>query len=356
MSVAKHGKCIQTKTYLSTDETNVENFRVSRMFAKDVIGAANAITAGWGNLGGGVTNLVMGSLLFPLFKVFFNGNANLAWRYVFIVPAVFAVITGVTVYHISDDAPKGSYVEMKKNGTIPEISAGKSFRRGAINFNSWLLFLQYAACFGVELTMTNGAATYFQEQFKQSTESAAAIASIFGWLNLFARGLGGFLSDKANARMGMRGRIGFHGFCLFMEGIFIFIFANSHSLGGAIAVLVFFSLFVQFADGTTFSIVPYVDTTCTGSVSGIVGSGGNVGAIVFGLGFRQLNYKSAFYLMGGCVLGISFTTLLLKIKDHSSLICGGTDPVRKEVPEQTLAVPQVDKNIKDDEDDVEADA
>ena len=301
----------------------------------------------------------MGSLLFPLFKVFFNGDANLAWRYVFIVPAVVAIITGVVVYFISDDAPKGSFVEMKKMGTMPEVSAGKSFRKGALNFNSWLLFLQYAACFGVELTMTGGAALYFHDEFKLETESAAAIASIFGWMNLFARGLGGYLSDKANARMGMRGRLAFHGFCLLMEGIFIFIFANTHSLAGAIVVMVFFSLFVQFADGTSFSIVPYIDPTCTGSVSGIVGAGGNIGAVAFGLGFRQMNYKSAFYLMGGCVVAIAFTTFLVKIKDCSSLILGGTDPVReigKEVPASTLTVPQADKLDPDDADDVEADA
>ena len=300
----------------------------------------------------------MGSLLFPLFKVFFNGDANLAWRYCFIVPAVIAVITGVVVYFISDDAPKGNYAEMKKNGTIPEISAGKSFRKGAFNFNSWLLFAQYAACFGVELTMTNGAAIYFHEEFKQSTESAAAIASIFGWMNLFARGLGGFLSDKANAKMGMRGRLAFHFTCLFMEGVFIFIFANTHNLGAAIAVLVFFSLFVQFADGTSFSIVPYVDPTCTGSVSGIVGAGGNVGAVVFGLGFRQMNYKNAFYLMGGCVLAISLTCFCVKIKDCSSLILGGSDavPEQKEVYDSTLAVPDAKKDDIEDVDDAEVDA
>jgi MFS transporter, NNP family, nitrate/nitrite transporter len=344
--------------YFCSNVTHVENVRVSRFFANNVVGAANAISAGWGNLGGGVTHLVMGSLLFPLFKVFFNGDANLAWRYCFIVPAVIAVITGVVVYFISDDAPKGNYAEMKKNGTIPEISAGKSFRKGAFNFNSWLLFAQYAACFGVELTMTNGAAIYFHEEFKQSTESAAAIASIFGWMNLFARGLGGFLSDKANAKMGMRGRLAFHFTCLFMEGIFIFIFANTHNLGAAIAVLVFFSLFVQFADGTSFSIVPYVDPTCTGSVSGIVGAGGNVGAVVFGLGFRQMNYKNAFYLMGGCVLAISLTCFCVKIKDCSSLILGGSDavPEQKEVYDSTLAVPDAKKDDIEDVEDAEVDA
>lgn len=115
----------------------------------------------------------MGSVLFPLFKVFFDGDAEKAWRSVCVVPAVVTFATGVVVYMISDDAPKGNYDEMKKHGTMPEVSAAASFRRGALNLNTWLLFLQYACCFGVELTMNNAAALYFRDEFGQSTEKAA---------------------------------------------------------------------------------------------------------------------------------------------------------------------------------------
>jgi NNP family nitrate/nitrite transporter-like MFS transporter len=124
-----------------------------------------------------------------------------------IVPAVVAFSVGILVYFISDDAPKGNYSELKKIGMMSEVSAAASFRSGALNFNTWLLFIHYACCFGVGLTMNNDAALYFEEEFGLSTESAAAIASIFGWMNLFARGLAGFVSDKLNAHMGMRGRL-----------------------------------------------------------------------------------------------------------------------------------------------------
>lgn len=280
-------------------------FWTSRMFTKEVAGTANALVGGWGNLGGGVTQLIMGSVLFPLFKT--GMSTSIAWRTVSIVPAVVGFVFGILIIFISDDAPKGNYKEMKRNGTMPEISAAASFRSGAMNINTWLLFIQYGCCFGVELTMNNAAATYFVEQFDQSIASAAAIASIFGWMNLFARGLGGFVSDQVNTKMGMRGRLAWQVVLLIVEGILIYIFANSKSLIGAIILMVIFSTVVQAAEGSTFGIVPYVNPPVTGSIAGVVGAGGNVGAVCFGLGFRQMDSLSAFYLMGGCVIASGAT-------------------------------------------------
>jgi MFS transporter, NNP family, nitrate/nitrite transporter len=318
---------------------------MSMMFAKEVVGTANAVTAGWGNLGGGVIQLVVGSGIFPLIKAINGGNASNAWRWSTVPPAVVGFFTGITIFFISEDAPKGNYGEMKKNGTMPEISAAASFRSGALNFNSWILFLQYAACFGVELTMNNAAALYFKEEFKQSTESAAAIASIFGWMNLFARGLGGFVSDKLSARMGMKGRIWAQAIMLFCEGFFVLIFANTKSLGVAIFIMVMFSIFVQGAEGSTFGIVPYVDPPATGSISGIVGAGGNIGAVLFGLCFRQLSYVTAFYIMGSIIMASSFASVFIIIKGSSSILCGGTDEPVGDKAFETIEVPEVD-NVK----------
>lgn len=308
----------------------------SRMFCKEVVGTANALVGGWGNLGGGVTQLVMGTGLFPLFKMFFDGDAQKAWKYVSIVPAVVAFGTGVMIYYISDDAPKGNYSELKKHGQMANISAAASFRQGALNFNTWILFIQYACCFGVELTMNNAAALYFKEKFELTTESAAAIASIFGFMNIFARGLGGFFSDTGNKYMGMRGRIAAHTLCLIAEGILVLVFAQTDSLGAAITVMVFFSLFVQAAEGTSYGIVPYVDPPATGAISGIVGAGGNTGAVCFGLGFRNLEYKTAFYVMGFTILGSSLLSLGIFIKGHSGLVMGKDAP---KADAETLAVP-----------------
>jgi NNP family nitrate/nitrite transporter-like MFS transporter len=256
---------------------------------------------------------------------------------------VVAFATGVSIYFISDDCPKGNYKELKKRGSMPEVSAAASFRSGAINFNTWLLFIQYACCFGVELTMNNAAALYFKDEFGQSTESAAAIASIFGWMNLFARGLGGFFSDKGNARWGMRGRLWVQTINLILEGALVLIFAQTGSLAGAIVVMVFFSLFVQAAEGSTYGIVPYVDPPSTGSIAGIVGAGGNTGAVGFGLCFRQLNYKDAFMIMGFSILGSGLLSVFIRIKGKAGLICGEDAAVDKETG--TLIVPEKDAEV-----------
>jgi MFS transporter, NNP family, nitrate/nitrite transporter len=238
------------------------------MFADEIVGTANGIVAGWGNLGGGVTQLIMGSVLFPLFTTL-CGSTEQAWRTVSIVPAVVAFSTGLAIYFFSDDCPKGNYGDLKKRGVMKDVSLAKSAMTGSLNWATWIMFIQYACCFGVELTMQNAAVLYFVDQFGQSTESAAAIASIFGWMNLFARGMGGFLSDVSNSYFGKRGRIWAHTICLLMEGAFVLFFSSTTSLGMAIGVMIVFSTFVQAAEGTSFGIVPYISRANVGTVTGI---------------------------------------------------------------------------------------
>jgi MFS transporter, NNP family, nitrate/nitrite transporter len=131
----------------------------TRMFTKSVVGTANAVVGGWGNLGGGVTQLVVGSFLFPMLKNFWSDDElkeEKAWRTVCVIPAIFTLLLAIYMVFFTEDAPKGNYWEMKRRGVMPEVSAAVSFRDGALNLNTWILFAQYAGCFGVELTMNNG--------------------------------------------------------------------------------------------------------------------------------------------------------------------------------------------------------
>ena len=98
-----------------------------------------------------MTQLVMGSILLPIFVAVCKGDTSKAWRSVSVVPAVVGFITGVVVFRISDDSPKGNYSELKAKGVFPPVTAWSSLWKGSWNWNTWLLAFQYACCFGVEL-------------------------------------------------------------------------------------------------------------------------------------------------------------------------------------------------------------
>lgn len=206
----------------------------------------------------------------PIFTAIYGGDTSKAWRTIPVIPALVAFITGIVVYRVSDDAPKGNYVELKRHRQFPSVTAVSSFRQGAGNWNSWIMFVQYACCFGVELTMNSAAALYFADMFGQSTEAAAAIAGVFGWFDLFARGLGGILSDWANSRWGMRGRLWAQTIGLLAEGIMILVFSHAKTLAGSLVALVIFSICVKATLGFNLAIVPYVDPRNMGTVIGYV--------------------------------------------------------------------------------------
>lgn len=301
----------------------------SQMFAREVAGTANALVAGWGNFGGGVTQVVMGSVLFPLFELIFSyendddpqdgtNSSEVAWRTVFVIPTLLSLLTAYVIIYHADDSPKGDYRERVRQQEIMVVSPTASLCAAAQNWNVWILLIQYAACFGVEVTMTNATALYFKDEFGQTTVSAAAIASVFGTMNLFARGLGGFGSDLFNAKYGMRGRMIWQAVTLFLEGAAVVIFGYADTLPGSILALIFLSLMVQSAEGSTFGIVPYVDRRFTGSVVGWVGAGGNIGGACFSVLFIQYDYERAFALMGLLAAASSILSCFMNVKKLTS--------------------------------------
>merc|ERR1719313_3003441 len=66
-------------------------FWCSLMFAPNVVGTANATAAGWGNLGGGVTQIFMVWCLFKPFQAM-NMSDDTAWRCSMIVPGIIFLL------------------------------------------------------------------------------------------------------------------------------------------------------------------------------------------------------------------------------------------------------------------------
>jgi NNP family nitrate/nitrite transporter-like MFS transporter len=291
----------------------VTQYHTSVMFAPNVVGTANAAAAGWGNLGGGVTQIVM-PLLFAAF-VSLGASAWWGWRMAMFVPGVAMFLCGIAYYVFTKDTPDGNFSELRASGQLsPRSKAtsnlGEAFRDPRV----WALFAIYAACFGMELTIDNIAALYFADYFHLALTAAGFVAASFGMMNIFARALGGIVSDRCNLRWGLQGRVALLGCTLFAEGCGLMLFSRMRWLPLAIGSMLLAGLFVKMSNGATYSIVPFVNKRALGAVAGIVGAGGNVGAVLAGFLFKSSSFTwpQALLILGALVALTSSLTILVR--------------------------------------------
>ncbi|HYQ56559.1 MAG TPA: MFS transporter, partial [Draconibacterium sp.] len=214
----------------------ITQFHTSLMFAPNIVGTANATTAGWGNLGGGVTQMVM-PLVFAGFVSLGYLNEQ-AWRFAMVVPGFAMIVMGIIYYKFTADTPQGNIKELKRND--PNYEFGKKAAKGNTlaavkDYRVWGLFLIYGACFGIELTINNIASLYYTDYFSLDVKTAGLIAGLFGLMNLFARSMGGILGDKFGIKWGLKGRVYFLFFVLLLEGIALIFFSKMTILPVAIA-------------------------------------------------------------------------------------------------------------------------
>ena len=181
----------------------------SQMYAKSVVGIANATSAGWGNLGGGVTNLLMPYIFLGFYNAVSGTSAekeDLSWRLCYLVPLAMHISGGLFAL-TARDLPDGNIAQLEASGAKQKSKGSIILKTGLTNVNAWILTLTYGMCFGVELTMNSVAALYFHEYHGLTPQIAGLLASLYGLMNLVARSAGGLLSDWSNKRAGMRGRL-----------------------------------------------------------------------------------------------------------------------------------------------------
>jgi NNP family nitrate/nitrite transporter-like MFS transporter len=298
----------------------ITQYHTSVMFAPNIIGTANATAAGWGNLGGGVTQMVM-PLLFTAFLSLGVG-AWWGWRLAMMVPGIALFLAGLAYYFLTKDTADGDFHELRRQGRMAERSAASgAFGEACRDPRVWALFVLYAACFGMELTVDNIAALYFVDYFKLTLKAAGVAAGAFGMMNLFARALGGVVSDRCYARWGLRGRTLLLGVTIGLEGLGFACFSQARWLPLAIACMLFTGLFIKMSNGVTYSIVPFVNKRALGAVSGIVGAGGNVGAVLAGFLFKtkSLTWPQALLILGGLVFASASLAFLVRFAESDEI-------------------------------------
>lgn len=167
---------------------------------------------------------------------------------------------------------------------------------------------------------------------------AGGLGSLFGLMNLFTRGSGGAISDLVAVRFGMRGRLWVLFTLQMLGGAFCLAlgYAN-YSLSATVAIIIVFSIFVQQACGAMFGVVPFVSRRSYGVVSGCVGAGGNVGAVVTQVIFFAgsiyspvMSTQDGLIWMGVMVMAVTCTLVTLHFPMWGSMFFPANPDVSEE--------------------------
>jgi NNP family nitrate/nitrite transporter-like MFS transporter len=169
----------------------------------------------------------------------------------------------------------------------------------------------YFANFGAELAVVSMLPMFFEETWGLTAAAAGMIAASFAFVNLFARPMGGLVSDRfGNRRFVM---------LAYMLGIAIGfalmgLMNSNWPLIIAVAITIGCSFFVQGAEGATFGIIPSIKRRLTGQISGMAGAYGNVGAVFYLFLFMYVTPSQFFFLIAGGAL-LSWVACLLWLKE-----------------------------------------
>jgi NNP family nitrate/nitrite transporter-like MFS transporter len=292
----------------------ITQYHTSVMFAPNVVGTANAASAGWGNLGGGVTQIVM-PLLFAGF-VSLGVGKWWGWRMAMVIPGLIMLATGIAYYYLTEDTADGDFSKLRAQGDMAKSAAGPAFAAAFRDSRVWALFVIYAACFGMELTIDNIAALYFTDNFHLGLTAAGAVAASFGMMNIFARALGGILSDRCHKNRGLRGRVLLLGGTILGEGLALMLFSQMRWLPLAIGTMMLTGLFIKTSNGATYAVVPFVNRKALGAVAGIVGAGGNVGSVMASFLFKgSMPWTQALFVLGALITVVSLFAIMVRFSE-----------------------------------------
>jgi NNP family nitrate/nitrite transporter-like MFS transporter len=307
---------------------------VSEWFPEKQIGLAEGVYGGWGNFGSAAAAFSL-----PLLALWFGGENG--WRYAILLTGAASLIYGVFYYFSVQDTPKGKNYKRAKRGGAFEVTSPRDMFGlmmmtfpvyGILGVLTWklaqtsiisttvefflygllaifylinltkiwidnkeifekevpesekysftqvaILDFAYLITFGSELAVVSMLPMFYQATFHLSVVFAGMVGSSFAFMNLVARPLGGFLSDRAGRKKTLLIVL----LCLSVCYFGMSMITSDWPLLLALVLTVGCSIFVQAGAGAVFSFVPLIKKRITGQVSGMVGAFGNIGGTAF---------------------------------------------------------------------------
>lgn len=316
----------------------------SVFFDKSIVGTANAFAGGWGNMGGGVTAIVIANL-FERFRSA-GYSSHLSWRLCFpTVPVPCLLLVAGLILLTGKDHPAGKWSQRHKfEGTAIAVAQGEKVQLDSseiseyerqqtdrekgpaklVNFREqdpamvnkvvptvdtaqsepltmkslmvilsdpriWMCIVCYFLTFGLETAMDAALPGLLSTLFASRTFTvidAAYAASLYGLLNIYARPVGGIVSDVLNSKYGLRGRVIWLLCTAFTQGIGMIgmgIYTNTGNatLGGVLGFIVLIATTGFMANGAVYALPTYYAPRNVGTASGLVGAGGNIGGLMY---------------------------------------------------------------------------
>ena len=316
------------------------------------IGFAEGFYAGWGNFGSAAAAITIPTVALQ----FFGGHDG--WRWAIALSGLIMAIYGVVYWFIITDGPTAHTLKKSRKAGALEVSTWRDlwlyclfiiplygilsvlvYRTQGMGFLSqqgaWVCYgiiavlviyqiykaisvnvhmlkagipeddkypftsvaalnATYFANFGAELAVVSMLPMFFQSTWKLDPTTAGLIASTFAFVNLWARPLGGYISDRVGSRRKVM--------LAYMLGICVGfalmgLLNSAWPLFIAVIITICCSVFVQGAEGATFGIIPSIKRRLTGQISGMAGAYGNVGAVFYLFLFTFVEPNQFFFVI-----------------------------------------------------------
>ncbi len=186
---------------------------------------------------------------------------------------------------------------------VPELHRYK-FKQVAI------LDWAYLVTFGTELAVVSMLAMFYVDWFNLPKVSAALLAGIYPFINLFARPGGGWISDKIGRKLTLM--IVFAG--ITASFIILGFVSKEWHVAMVVAMTILGGIFSKAGSGAVYAMVPLIQRRMTGQIAGMAGAFGNVGAVIF-LTVNSLVSYDQFFMFIGIISGIIFLAIVLFLEE-----------------------------------------